>query len=338
VLQDLVEGRKAHGRHSAKVRATALAVASLTTVATGAALLSTSGGTAAVASAAHTRPSSPRSGSLALRSHRSVAPHPAAVHASASHASASPASASHASASHASANHASASHPRAGRGAAAHATPSPASVSPTAPSPQSAVVARAKQHSRFGQLATVSSNFHFEVLGASSQPVRWDPCDPITYAVVGTDAPTGWQGDVASVVSQVSTATGMNFVDSGTFAQASQVPSNTDITISWTSALVSTGGDEVGLTTYYYIDSAPYTPQMTKAQIQMLGSLHAGAGTDGELPVLLHEMGHAMGLAHTPGQPEVMNPVDQGFTHYQPGDTAGLHALGAAQGCKGFYS
>jgi predicted Zn-dependent protease len=114
------------------------------------------------------------------------------------------------------------------------------------------------------------------------------------------------------------------------------VPSSTDITISWVAALPATA-DDVGLTTYYYIDDHRYTPEMTKADIQLLSTLHAGAGAGGELPVLLHEMGHALGMGHAPGQPEVMNPYDHGFTRYQPGDLAGLRHLGASQGCAGFY-
>ena len=54
------------------------------------------------------------------------------------------------------------------------------------------------------------------------------------------------------------------------------------------------------------------------------------------LLVLLHELGHAMGLAHTTGA-EVMNPYDQGYANYQSGDRAGLSRLGSGQGCVGFY-
>jgi hypothetical protein len=155
--------------------------------------------------------------------------------------------------------------------------------------------------------------------------------------VVDAGAPTGWQADVASAISQGQGATGLHFVDVGTFSSGAQVPAGTGITIAWVSALPA-GADDVGLTTYYYVDDSAYTPQMTKADIELLRSLHVGGGEGGELPVLLHEMGHALGLGHVPDQPDVMNPVDQGYTEYQPGDLNGLRLLGAAEGCAGFYS
>jgi hypothetical protein len=41
----------------------------------------------------------------------------------------------------------------------------------------------------------------------------------------------------------------------------------------------------------------------------------------GEEPVLLHEPGHAVGLAHFDG-PTVMNPLDRGYPTFRPGDVA----------------
>jgi hypothetical protein len=45
-------------------------------------------------------------------------------------------------------------------------------------------------------------------------------------------------------------------------------------------------------------------------------------------PTLLHELGHAVGLAHWSGAPaQIMNPGLQSFTDYQAGDRNGLAAL-----------
>jgi hypothetical protein len=92
----------------------------------------------------------------------------------------------------------------------------------------------------------------------------------------------------------------------------------------------------VGLTTFsYYLDAA-YTPELVHANVQLLAGMGAGGGM-GELPVLLHELGHAVGLGHTPTAGEVMNPVDQQLSTYQLGDLNGLWSVGANKGCAGFY-
>ncbi len=184
--------------------------------------------------------------------------------------------------------------------------------------------------------STVSDDHYtFEVTNAAGQPARWNPCEPVRYAVVDAGAPTGWQTDVGDAISRVAAATDLPLVDDGTYASTSEVPSSATLTIRWVSTLTS--GDMVGLTTYWYYDLSGYTPQLVSARIELLSSLHGGAAQGGELPVLLHELGHAFGLGHTPGAPEVMNPVDQGYSAYQPGDLAGLARVGETQGCAGFY-
>ncbi|MHB1533037.1 MAG: hypothetical protein ACYC1D_00180 [Acidimicrobiales bacterium] len=177
--------------------------------------------------------------------------------------------------------------------------------------------------------------YTFEITNGAGTPVRWNPCDVIHYSVAYLGAPAGWQSDVANAMSQVSAATGMSFVEDGAYLTTLQIPSSTKLTISWVPSLV--GGDTVGLATYWYILDPRYTPQFTAGQIQLLTSLIGGGGPNGELPVLLHELGHTVGLGHTPNAPEVMNPIDQGFMNYQSGDLNGLWALGAKGGCSGFY-
>ena len=181
---------------------------------------------------------------------------------------------------------------------------------------------------------STDNNYAFEVTNAAGVPARWNPCEALHYAVVSTGAPAGWQNDVTDDIDQVSQATGISFVDDGTYTSSSAVPSTSKIVISWVSSL--TGGDTIGLTTYWFYNSGGYAPQMASAQIQLLTSLRSGGGFSGEQPVLLHELGHAMGLAHV-NAPEVMNPVDQGDGSYLAGDLNGLWHLGAAQGCANFY-
>jgi hypothetical protein len=179
-----------------------------------------------------------------------------------------------------------------------------------------------------------STSYAFEVTNASGQPARWNPSEGVPYAVITAGAPAGWQNDISGDIAQAQAATGLSFTDVGAFSTAAQVPATAKLTISWSSAL--TGGDTVGLATYYFYNLAGYVPQIVSAKIQLLSSLPAGDGS-GEEPVLLHELGHAMGLGHTPGAAEVMNPYDIGLPTYQLGDLNGLWHVGAAQGSTGFY-
>jgi hypothetical protein len=184
-------------------------------------------------------------------------------------------------------------------------------------------------------VATASSGYTLELTNSAGTPIRWNSCEVVPYAVVSAGAPAGWASDVANAVAQVSSATGLSFQDDGDYPSLGQVPASAKVTISWSSTIV--GGDAIGLTTFFYILDPRYTPQITAAHIQLLTALVGGGGPDGELPVLLHELGHAVGLGHYPAR-DVMNPVDQGYSTYQPGDLAGLARVGAAQGCAGFYS
>ncbi|HET6916273.1 MAG TPA: hypothetical protein VFH56_09320 [Acidimicrobiales bacterium] len=183
---------------------------------------------------------------------------------------------------------------------------------------------------------STDNNYAYEVTNGAGQPARWNPCDALHYAVVSSGAPTGWQNDVTNDINQVSAATGISFVNDGTYSSTSAVPSSSKIVLSWVPSLSSSGGDTIGLTTYWYYNTSGFVPQMASAQIQLLTSLKAGGGYSGEQPVLLHELGHAMGLAHV-NAAEVMNPVDQGYGSYMGGDLNGLWHLGASQGCANFY-
>ena len=50
--------------------------------------------------------------------------------------------------------------------------------------------------------------------------------------------------------------------------------------------------------------------------------------------MFLHELGHALGLAHVDDDRQVMHPAGGAqLNTYGSGDLAGLHQLGAAPGC-----
>ena len=49
--------------------------------------------------------------------------------------------------------------------------------------------------------------------------------------------------------------------------------------------------------------------------------------------MVLHELGHIMGLDHVTSKAELMEPAGGSMTDFGPGDLAGLEQLGRDQGC-----
>lgn len=151
-------------------------------------------------------------------------------------------------------------------------------------------------------------------------PVSWKRCSTLTVAVDPKNAPAGWSEDVSSALGQLRQATGLGF------RAVSRGAGN--ISIHWVSSLLAPAGwesDKAGLTSLQTRTSTT-TAQIASANVEISTRLAGGTGLNGELPVLLHELGHAVGLGHFTG-PVTMNPVDQGYDSYQRGDLAGFASL-----------
>jgi len=195
----------------------------------------------------------------------------------------------------------------------------------------------------------------FLQVDGDGHPYRWNPCRPIEYVVNPDRAPDGALDDVHEAVARVSVATvpsSTNSIPVATDAQqqigSAFMDSTTDsgyrpLLFTWESDFYMRSLDDRDNLLGFGI---PWRGQGDLAHIYVSGAvvLNADAGMrtgfDGrysEGAVLLHELGHVLGLAHVRrGADEIMatqRDVDYSVSDYGPGDLEGLAAIGREAGC-----
>jgi hypothetical protein len=188
------------------------------------------------------------------------------------------------------------------------------------------------------------------------EPVRWNPCDEITYAVNAAGAPSSIRSDLREALARVTRATGIEFRSVGatreTFFRAYQrmrfdgVIGRAELIMIW----VDHDGYRAILQQLQdprpSIAFAKTMAGVTVDQDQYFGGIivmdaeaTARLGftdryTDGS--VLLHELGHIMGLDHVRDPDQLMYSgrfPTFGLHDFGPGDLEGLRRLGIDAGC-----
>ena len=181
-------------------------------------------------------------------------------------------------------------------------------------------------------------------------PIAWDPCETIRFVVNSRTAPPGAAELVAEAMAQVSAATGLVFEDAGATDEVPLMEGRppTDavrygegwapVLVAWTdpAEVTELGGDiagwggpdwmPVGLGEFETVTGIVYLdgPQVAEMLAQ-------GWRTDA-LDLVLHELGHMIGLDHVddPGQLMYHNRDGRGAVRgtWNTGDLTGLAALG----------
>jgi hypothetical protein len=202
--------------------------------------------------------------------------------------------------------------------------------------------------------AATSSSYTFLAQNPDGSPIRFNPCAPVHYVVNLAGAPATAGADVNAALAKISQATGLSFVSDGTTDEipwsrrAAYQPARygqrwAPILIAWASPAQSDflGGSNTlgqGGSTWYQSGDphAAYVTGEVAVNEATTGGLSPGFGSGLTMgALLLHELGHVVGLGHTPDAAQIMYPDlrPMSSAQYQAGDLGGLARLGSAPGC-----
>jgi len=183
--------------------------------------------------------------------------------------------------------------------------------------------------------------------GDRGDPVGYDPCKPVKIRINPQDAPTGYLPLIQGAMRVVSRDTGLKLVYVGT----------TDARPHWQSEYVPTFLGEPRRTPALVSFASPSEVHQLAGRVAGIGgsvavSVQGGrfryvtggvtldravfrelATTSGgrreARAIVLHELGHLVGLAHVKDGGELMNGENLGLLDFGPGDLAGLAKVGS---------
>jgi Matrixin len=177
-------------------------------------------------------------------------------------------------------------------------------------------------------------------------PVAYDPCRPVHYVIRPDHAPPGGNRAVRAAFARVSYLTGLRFVYDGPTTESpegAREPYQPDrygdrwapVLVTWVSSDENPdfAGDLAG-----QAGSVPVTVPGSPS-VLVTGTVELGAAQFAEMlgqrgthdqarAVLLHELGHLVGLDHVRDRGQLMYPTQADVRDFAAGDRAGLAALG----------
>ena len=175
----------------------------------------------------------------------------------------------------------------------------------------------------------------------SNEPVGWNPCRPVEYALSTAGMPDGARPLVERAVARISTATGLAFEDDGDTDRRPFAGSflrfrgNGPVVIGWgdDTEFPELGGGVVGLgggatedgpggRRYYVaggvvLDTEVFTAANLVERPRVMEA------------IVVHELAHVVGLGHVDEPMELMYGDNSGQVELGPGDREGLARVGS---------
>ncbi|MEO7837208.1 MAG: matrixin family metalloprotease, partial [Acidimicrobiales bacterium] len=174
-------------------------------------------------------------------------------------------------------------------------------------------------------------------------PGRWNPCAPVRYSINSTRAPAGGVADVQEAIRRVGQATGISFTYDGSTAEVPNNGSNgysgAGTVIAWATPdetnMLTAGAAGMGGAAGVSSNGAI---RITRGFVVLDASRTVPAGFGGgasQGALLMHELGHMVGLGHSTDQAQIMYPTVTPRTprDWGAGDRIGLLRVGAPNGC-----
>lgn len=176
-------------------------------------------------------------------------------------------------------------------------------------------------------------------------PVAYDPCRPVHYVVRPDGAPPGGAELVAEAFAHVSKLTGLRFVDDGPTDEAPSddrdpyLPGRygrrwAPVLVTWTTPDETPGlaGTMLGQAGSSWFQHGGLPMVYVSGSIELDGPELTGlledGGRDVVRAVVLHEIGHLVGLGHVDDPAELMYDWQNETVEFGAGDRTGLARLG----------